>query len=345
MRTTTNQTVSTGFFGIISALLLSACTALPPTAEPWVYEGPPSAFGPDSVAEDELAPVPMASRPKAKVAAPLASEGRVAALHTPAWVERDGKKSPLKPGARIQAGDTLLTGKGGRVHLTLEDASTVKLGEDAQLEVAQLAAAQDDDGGTLTGTLNVLRGAFRLTTQTLQKVSRRRELLVGVGGVFTAGVRGTDIWGKSDAAQDLICLLEGEIDVITGDDQALHLDHPMTFYVVPRGQSPKPVAPVPAEKLKGWFVQTELAAGTPALVENGAWTVGLVSHDNETAAVRAAEKLNSRGIPAEVFVATLKGKTWHRVALAGFAARADAARFRDQARKQGFKTAWVVAPV
>ena len=30
---------------------------------------------------------------------------------------------------------------------------------------------------------------------------------------MTAGIRGTDLWGSSDAERDLVCLVEGRITV------------------------------------------------------------------------------------------------------------------------------------
>ena len=42
-----------------------------------------------------------------------------------------------------------------------------------------------------------------------------RDVRVKVNAV-TAGIRGTDVWGKSESDRDIVCLLEGRIDVSHG---------------------------------------------------------------------------------------------------------------------------------
>ncbi|MGD9788487.1 MAG: hypothetical protein AB7U30_11115 [Sulfuricellaceae bacterium] len=42
---------------------------------------------------------------------PLVSVG---SLQLPAWVERDGVRSPLRPGAELKQGDVVHVGAGGR---------------------------------------------------------------------------------------------------------------------------------------------------------------------------------------------------------------------------------------
>jgi hypothetical protein len=54
----------------------------------------------------------------------------------------------------------------------------------------------------------------------------------------TAGIRGTDLWGKSNDARDLVCLLEGKISVGAEGHPAVTLDQPLDFYQNPRDGSP-----------------------------------------------------------------------------------------------------------
>src|SRR5664279_4939853 len=57
---------------------------------------------------------------------------------------------------------------------------------------------------------------------------------------ITAGIRGTDLWGSSDAERDLICLLEGRITVFHPLDQGREMSEALSFYVAPKGAAPDP---------------------------------------------------------------------------------------------------------
>jgi hypothetical protein len=56
--------------------------------------------------------------------------------------------------------------------------------------------------------LNVLEGAFRFTTDVAAK-TRKREVSIRAAQV-TAGIRGTDLWGRSRPGNEIVCLIEGE---------------------------------------------------------------------------------------------------------------------------------------
>src|SRR5438045_182704 len=81
-------------------------------------------------------------------------------VQMPAWVERDGRRTPATPGMELKAGDQLRTGAGSRLLVKLSEGSSVKLGENGSLRVAELAPAKD----IFKGALAVLEGAFRFTT-------------------------------------------------------------------------------------------------------------------------------------------------------------------------------------
>lgn len=81
----------------------------------------------------------------------------------------------------------------------------------------------------------------------------------------TAGIRGTDIWGKTEPERDFICLLEGRIGVSHQDGDAREMSEPLTFYVAPRGQPPKGIEKADPETVKQWAAETEIQAGAGAL--------------------------------------------------------------------------------
>ena len=104
----------------------------------------------------------------------------------------------------LRASDELRTGADARLLVKLADGSSVKLGESAQLRLATLQTRKDN---VFVSAMNVLQGAFRFTTDALAK-SRRRDVTVTVATV-TAGIRGTDLWGKAASDRDIVCLIEG----------------------------------------------------------------------------------------------------------------------------------------
>ena len=64
----------------------------------------------------------------------------------------------------------------------------------------------------MSASLEVAKGAFRFTTGVFGNPRAERDVNVKFGTI-TAGVRGTDLWGRSVNSDDLVCLLEGGITV------------------------------------------------------------------------------------------------------------------------------------
>jgi hypothetical protein len=256
----------------------------------------------------------------------------VAAVQLPAWVERAGRVVPVRPGFVIEPGDVLITGAKGRVHVDTPDGSIVKLGSDGRIAMDALNLRADTDGQSLfEGALNVIKGAFRFTTRLAGKASRR-DVRVRVG-VVTAGVRGTDIWGKSDDAKDVLCLLEGKIAVASDGQPEQTMDQPLTFYVVPKGQVPNPIAPVDAAKVTNeWAPQTEMAPDAPTLGAEGDFMVIALSQTSAEGAEFIASKLAESGYPAEVDTAD---GHYFRVSLRYFATMAEATTMAAQLENVG----------
>ena len=136
----------------------------------------------------------------------MAAAGAVEAVQMPAWLDRAGLTVPVSPGVALQAGDTLRTGTGARLLLKLEEGSLVKLGENARFVIEKA----QPKGGVFEAAFNVVNGAFRFTTQTLAK-STRRDVKIRVGQNATIGIRGTDLWGRGRDDKDIVCLIEGKI--------------------------------------------------------------------------------------------------------------------------------------
>jgi hypothetical protein len=257
-----------------------------------------------ATAADQRAPAPPAT---------------VEAVQMPAWVERDGRRVPLAPGAVLRASDTLYTGGEARVLLTLAEGSSVKLGENAQLRLANIEVRRD---GVFASAMNVVQGAFRFTTAAFAK-SRRREVDISVSSV-TAGIRGTDLWGKAAADRDIVCLIEGRVEVSRPGDPTITMDQPLSFYIAPRNAPALPVAPVDAERLKQWATETDIAEGRGAARRGGRWKVVLASSESVNDVLRVYQEVRAAGYAADLETRRADGRSTYDVRIAGLPSKAEA---------------------
>ena len=245
-------------------------------------------------------------------AAAFAQNVVVEAVQYPAWLERGGRAVPLTPGTALQPADELRTGGNARVQLKLAEGSAVKLGENARFTVERV-----ENRGIFRAALTVVTGAFRFTTDKLAG-ARQRDVSIKVRTV-TAGIRGTDLWGKSNDARDLVCLLEGKISVGAEGHPAVTLDQPLDFYQNPRDGSPG-VSKVDANQIAEWAKETEISADGPAARAGGRWAVFAAKFPKRDAALELSRRLRAAGYPAEV---TTRG-TGHAVRVAGLTGETEA---------------------
>jgi hypothetical protein len=248
----------------------------------------------------------------------------VAGVQMPAWLDRDGKSQPLTPGEQLRNGDSIRTGANSRVLVKMGEGSAVKLGENAQLKLENLGKRKDN---LFTATLDVAAGAFRFTTDVLSKL-RRREVDVKIATI-TAGIRGTDLWGKSTSEKDLVCLLEGKITVARGADAPVAMNDANTFYVVPKNADPLPIAPVDAAKIAQWSLETEIASGAGAARSGGKWKVTLAVVDTEDAAFAVYDTVRAAGYAAEIYPTGTPEKRQYRVRISQLPSKAEAQQLAD----------------
>jgi FecR-like protein len=238
---------------------------------------------------------------------------QVEAVQYPAWLERGGHAVPLTPGIALQSADTLRTGANARVQLKLAEGSTVKLGENARFTVERV-----ENRGVFRSALNVLYGAFRFTTGALG-ARHKRELDIRVRTI-TAGIRGTDLWGKSTDARDLVCLLEGRVSARAEGREAVILDKPRDFYQRARDGEPQ-LGRVDEKQVREWSKETDIEAGAPAARVGGRWRVIASKFYGRNDALSFSRELRARGFPAEV--SELEGGV-QRVEIRGLAGEAEA---------------------
>ena len=214
-------------------------------------------------------------------------------VQMPAWRERDGKRAPLVPGMELRAGDRILSGKEARVVVRLSEGSLVKLGENGTLRLAEIEPSRD----IFRAALEVLQGAFRFTTDVAAK-PRKREVSVRVDTV-TIGIRGTDFWGRSRAELQIVCLIEGAIQVGAPGEPPVTMDQPRQFYRRDKGKT-QPVGLVEPKQLGQWALETDIETGKGALRRGGRFSVALYAAGEQPQATSVRNQLREAGYPAEV---------------------------------------------
>jgi hypothetical protein len=235
-----------------------------------------------------IAPVPAAARN-------LTVEGVV----SPAWVERGGKREPLTVGMQLNDKDRLVTGERARVMLRMSEGSAVKMGENATLALDNLTEKKNAENNPVVGaSLDVVKGAFRFTTGIFGKPRGERNVSVKISTI-TAGIRGTDVWGRSNIEQDLICLLEGRVTV-RHDRQEFVMDEPLQFFVAPRNAPPKPAGKVPQKQIDEWSQETEITEGQGATRAGGRVRVEVLRTSDANAVRRLEIRLKEAGFPVMV---------------------------------------------
>lgn len=217
----------------------------------------------------------------------------VEGVQMPAWVERDGVRSPILPGMLLRPGDVIHTGAGSRLMVRMSERSLVKLGENGQLRFTELSVTKE----IFKAALGILEGAFRFTTDLAVK-NRRREVSIMVANV-TAGLRGTDLWGRSHEDMQVVCLIEGAIEVGAPGEQAVRMDQPRQFYRRVAGRT-QPIGFVDPAQLATWSQQTEFQPGRAALRSGGRFQAMLARAANQADALAVYDELRAAGYPAEI---------------------------------------------
>ncbi len=217
-------------------------------------------------------------------------------VQMPAWIERNGISQPLEPGRVLQNRDRVITGSEARVLIRLAEGSAVKLGENAQLDLNALGRRENR---VFTAALDVAKGAFRFTTGIFSKAHYQRAVNVRIATI-TAGIRGTDLWGSSDAERDLVCLLEGRISVFHPQDEPREMNEPLSFYVAPKGVAPKPIDKVAPEQLAVWAAQTDVQTGSGYARRGGLWKLELATVDNQADALALYDRARAAGYSVRI---------------------------------------------
>jgi hypothetical protein len=254
-------------------------------------------------------------------AAAAAPAAEVEVVQLPAWLVHEGKRSALAPGAQLRDGDRVDTGSGARVLLRLSDGSMVKLGEKARFSLDAVSSARSADG-LFKATMNVIEGAFRFTTTALYKFRGRREIEVRFPSV-TAGIRGTDLWGKASAEREVVALIEGKITLTRRGAQPLVMDQPKSLFQALKDAGVLPVEPITDDALERYAAETEIRAGQGAAGKAGRWRVYAARTRAQADALAVYDRLREAGYPAAIQPTQKDGTTVYQVRIAGLLSEAD----------------------
>lgn len=249
----------------------------------------------------------------------------VEGVQMPAWIERNGVRSPLLPGMELKPGDTVITAGESRAHIKLAEGSLVKLGANGQLRFVELNATQQ----IFKGVLEVLEGAFRFTTDVAGK-NRKRDVNIRALQV-TTGIRGTDVWGKAAKGNEVICLIEGQVEVTARGESPVKLDKPLQFYRRVDGRA-EPVGSIDKEQLDKWSAQTDLERGHGIARDGGRVTIELGRFEARSPAVTLREDVRKAGYPAVMTPLRGKDQTSYVVRIRQLASRAEGQALADQLR-------------
>jgi hypothetical protein len=219
----------------------------------------------------------------------------------------------------------------------MAEGSAVKLGENATLAIDDLLEKKDGGKTLVNASLDVVRGAFRFTTGMFSRQPAQRDVKVKIATI-TAGIRGTDVWGRSTAREDLVCLLDGRISVEHGGRE-FSMAEPLLFFIAPRGQPPKPVASVDKKQVDQWSEETELRDGGGAMRRGGRHGVDVVSGTDESGAAQVLRTVRDAGYPARIESTRDGYDERHHVRITGLATPGDAAAMAGKLKGLGFTEA------
>ena len=244
----------------------------------------------------------------------------VEGIQLPAWVVRDGRREPLDVDSQLKNNDELSTGRNSRLLLRLGDGSVVKLGENGKLKLSDLVQKREE--GFFAATLKVLEGALRFTTAAALKSRVTRDITVQFPSI-SAGIHGTDIWGKNLGDKEVLVLIEGKIIVTRKGDRPVQMQDPLTYLQAPKTGTAT-VEAVPMDQLKAWAAETEIADGSGALRKGGRWKLYLGNYRQQLEALALYDGLRREGYPVRIQPQQGEDGQIYRIRLAGFSSEQEA---------------------
>lgn len=248
-----------------------------------------------------------------------AASANVQAVQYPAWLERNGQKTPLSPGDGLRGGDILLGGTDSRILIGMSDGAQIKLGGNSRFTIEKLSIQSRAGNTAVDAAFKLAEGFFRYSSSVLGKLSGKRNIDLTVR-TATIGIRGTDYWAMTDVEHDAVCVFDGKVEVATKDQGTISLDQPTAFWARFFDKPAAPAGNATPAQLAKFIASVEPEPGKGVAIVNGRWRVLAAELDKQGEARDLATRLREAGYPAEV--AKSQGK--HEVRINFFATRADA---------------------
>ena len=184
------------------------------------------------------------------------------------------------------------------------------------------------------------QGAFRFTTGIFSKLTSDRDVTIRVDSV-QAGIRGTDLWGKSDDQRDLVCLLEGRISVSHAQTGEITMSEPLAFFVAPRQQAPLPVGKADMAQMQEWAAETELDTVAGGARRGGRFRVEVSTAPDQQAALRDYDAVRRAGYPAVIQPVMGAAAREYRVRIVNLLSERDAQSVAGKVKALGLANATV----
>jgi hypothetical protein len=157
----------------------------------------------------------------------------------------------------------------------------------------------------------------------------------------TAGIRGTDLWGKSDDQRDLVCLLEGRISVSHAQTGEITMSEPLAFFVAPRQQAPLPVGKADVAQMQQWAAETELGTVAGGARRGGRFRVEVSTAPDQQAALRDYDVVRRAGYPAAIQPVKSAAAVEYRVRIVNLLSERDAQAVAEKVKALGLANAAV----
>lgn len=244
----------------------------------------------------------------------------VNSLNYPVWAERDQSVVALSVGDELENGDVIKTGENGRAWLSMADGSVIKLGQGAQFQIKKASYVDNDQGTVLDVALNVLKGAFRFTTGFFNSKRRTPHQVNVQIGAITAGLRGTDIWGRNTESEDFVTLLDGAINVVADGEIPTRIDQPLALYSKKTGM-PAEMSTISVPLSSILAMETELSKAEGIASIEGQYDLMLMSLMDGAFALDNMNRFKQAGYGVKKQFVTLGEQRFTRLFLPGFSTR------------------------
>jgi hypothetical protein len=103
-------------------------------------------------------------------------------------VERNGRATPIALGDRVMPADTLVTGKDGRLSITLRDDTLISIGTDTRVALSEFSFTPSTNEGSLW--LSVQRGVAAIASGLIARFNPKAMRVSTPSALL--GIRGTE---------------------------------------------------------------------------------------------------------------------------------------------------------